>query len=54
MYQAKNFDNLLGLQGFSDNTLKNHFVLYNAYVNNTNKLLEELQKIEQQGDFNSV
>lgn len=39
MYEAKNYDRLLGLAGFSDTALKNHFTLYSGYVNNVNKLL---------------
>lgn len=42
-YEPKNFDSLLGLKGFSDNALKTHFALYQGYVNNTNKLLDELK-----------
>ncbi len=40
MYQAKNYEHLLGTAGFSDTLLKNHFTLYGGYVANTNKLLE--------------
>lgn len=43
MYEPKNFDHLLGTPGFSDALLKNHFVLYQGYVTNTNKLVEELK-----------
>lgn len=42
VYTAKNFDNLLGTTGFSDQLLKNHFTLYQGYVTNTNKLIEKL------------
>ena len=42
-YEGKNFDSILGLKGFSDNALKTHFALYQGYVNNTNKLLDELK-----------
>lgn len=42
-YEPKNFDHLLGLPGFSDALLKNHFTLYQGYVTNTNKLVEELK-----------
>ena len=42
IYQPRNFDNLLGIQYLSDKLLKDHFLLYNGYVNNTNKLLQEL------------
>ncbi len=47
MYEAKNFDHLLGTPGFSDQILKNHFTLYQGYVMNTNKvnsILDELLK----------
>ena len=44
-YQAKNFENLLGLKGFSDQLLKNHFTLYQGYVTNTNKLAESLNAL---------
>src|SRR3989338_8273996 len=48
-YEAKNFDHLLGTQGFSDTLLKNHFTLYQGYVTNTNKLCEELEALKQAG-----
>lgn len=41
-YSAKKFDQLLGLTGFSDTLLTNHFGLYEGYVKNTNALLELL------------
>ena len=44
VYESKNFDNLIGLKGFSDNLLKNHFKLYQGYVTHTNKVLELLNK----------
>jgi len=46
VYTAKNFDNLIGLLGLTENLLKNHFTLYQGYVNNTNKLLDELSKLD--------
>jgi Fe-Mn family superoxide dismutase len=48
-YQAMNFERLLGTQGFSDQLLNNHFTLYNGYVTNTNKLMEEFAELEKQG-----
>ncbi len=45
-YETKNFDNILGLKGFSDQLLQNHFKLYAGYVTNTNKLIEELKRVE--------
>ncbi len=41
-YQAKDYSNLIGMQGFSETLLKNHFTLYQGYVTNTNKILETL------------
>lgn len=46
MYEAKNFERLLGTEGFSDSILRNHFTLYEGYVSNTNKALEFLKKRE--------
>lgn len=43
-YQPMKFDHLLGTAGFSDNLLKNHFTLYQGYLNNTNKLYDLLQE----------
>ena len=45
MYTAKNFDHLLGTEGFSDALLKNHFTLYEGYVKNTNMFLERLSAL---------
>lgn len=50
MYEAKNFDSLLGLPGFSDQLMKNHFTLYQGYVMNANKvnsLLDGMLKADQ-------
>src|SRR5574341_2220681 len=48
-YEAKNYDKLLGMEGFSDQLLKNHFTLYQGYVTNTNKLLETLPPMVKEG-----
>lgn len=48
-YEAENFDRLLGTPGFSDQLLKNHFALYQGYVTNTNKLLDELKTLNTDG-----
>jgi Fe-Mn family superoxide dismutase len=48
-YQAINFEKLLGTEGFSNQLLTNHFTLYNGYVTNTNKLIEEFAELEKQG-----
>jgi Fe-Mn family superoxide dismutase len=41
-YSIKDFSQLIGMKGFSETLLKNHFTLYQGYVNNTNKLLDIL------------
>ena len=41
-YSVKDYSNLIGMEGFSETLLKNHFTLYQGYVNNTNKLHELL------------
>lgn len=46
IYEAKNFERLLGTNGFSDVLLRNHFTLYEGYVSNTNKLNEFLKSAE--------
>jgi Fe-Mn family superoxide dismutase len=51
MYEIKNFDQLLGLEGFSEKLLKNHFTLYQGYVSNFNKLDETLMGMEKEGKF---
>ncbi len=49
IYQAKNFENLIGTPGFSEQLLKNHFTLYQGYVTNTNKLYEALSQMVKEG-----
>ncbi|HEY9206338.1 MAG TPA: Fe-Mn family superoxide dismutase [Candidatus Methanoperedens sp.] len=48
-YEAKNFDNLLGTKGLSDQLLKNHFTLYQGYVTNTNKVADALGAMAKEG-----
>ena len=50
-YQAKIFENLIGLPGFSEKILKDHFGLYQGYVNNFNKLDETLMAMEKEEKF---
>ena len=52
-YEAKNFDRLLGTDGFSDQLLKNHFTLYSGYVDNTNKLIAALAAAAKEGRTNT-
>lgn len=48
-YTAKDYNRLLGMEGFSDTLLKNHFTLYQGYVTNTNKVIETLGQITREG-----
>ncbi|OGW81402.1 MAG: superoxide dismutase [Omnitrophica bacterium RIFCSPLOWO2_12_FULL_44_17] len=48
-YEAKNYDHLLGTEGFSDQLLKNHFTLYQGYVTNTNKIAGLLEQFLKEG-----
>ncbi len=48
-YEAKNFENLLGTKGFSDQLLKNHFTLYQGYVTNSNNLSDTLNSLAKEG-----
>jgi Fe-Mn family superoxide dismutase len=41
-YQAEDYTGLIGMEGFSQTLLNNHFTLYQGYVTNTNKLSELL------------
>ena len=42
-YEVTDFSRLLGMEGFSDAMLKNHFKLYEGYVKNTNDILQKLK-----------
>jgi Fe-Mn family superoxide dismutase len=48
-YIAKDFSNLIGMAGFSETLLNNHFTLYQGYVANTNKLIELLSSMLREG-----
>jgi len=41
-YSAKDYSHLIGMEGFSETLLKNHFTLYQGYVTNTNKVRDLL------------
>ncbi len=45
-YEPKNFESLIGMQGFSEKLLRDHFTLYQGYVKNTNTLVELLDTKE--------
>ena len=49
VYEAKNYEHLLGTKGFSDQLLKNHFTLYQGYVTNTNKLVNTMMTMVKEG-----
>jgi len=44
-YTAKDYAKLIGMEGFSETLLKNHFTLYQGYVTNTNKVLDLLDQM---------
>ncbi len=48
-YEAKNYDGLLGVEGLSEQLLKNHFTLYQGYVANTNKVAGEIEQALKDG-----
>ena len=48
-YVAKDFGALVGMDGFSEALLKNHFTLYQGYVTNTNKLSDHIGRILAEG-----
>ena len=48
-YTAKDYSKLLGMEGFSDTLLKNHFTLYQGYVTNTNKLIDTIGQMLKDG-----
>lgn len=48
-YTAKEYAHLIGMEGFSETLLKNHFTLYQGYVANTNKALEIAEQLVKDG-----
>lgn len=48
-YEQKGYDGLLGMEGFSETLLKNHFALYGGYVANTNKAADLLAAMAKDG-----
>jgi Fe-Mn family superoxide dismutase len=48
-YTAKEYVRLIGMAGFSEALLKNHFTLYQGYVTNTNKVLTILEQMLKEG-----
>lgn len=48
-YSAREYGHLIGMPGFSETLLKNHFTLYQGYVTNTNKLMDLLAQMLKDG-----
>ncbi len=48
-YTARDYGNLVGMEGFSETLLRNHFTLYQGYVANTNRLLDSLAAMLKEG-----
>ncbi len=48
-YAPKDYAKLIGMDGFSETLLKNHFTLYQGYVTNTNKALDALDQMAKDG-----
>ncbi len=48
-YAARDFGKLVGMDGFSETLLKNHFTLYQGYVANTNRVLDTLKGMQADG-----
>ncbi len=48
-YTQKDYSKLIGMEGFSETLLKNHFTLYQGYVTNTNKVLDILDQMIKDG-----
>jgi Fe-Mn family superoxide dismutase len=48
-YEQKNFDGLVGMDGFNETLLKNHFTLYGGYVANANKVADALAAMAKEG-----
>jgi Fe-Mn family superoxide dismutase len=48
-YTAKDYAKLVGMEGFSQTLLTNHFTLYQGYVTNTNKLTDLLAAMLKDG-----
>ncbi len=48
-YEAKDYTKLIGMEGFSETLLKNHFTLYQGYVTNTNKVMDALAAMLKDG-----
>jgi Fe-Mn family superoxide dismutase len=48
-FTAKDYSKLIGMEGFSETLLKNHFTLYQGYVTNINKVADALAVMLKEG-----
>ena len=48
-FAAKDYSKLIGMAGFSESLLNNHFTLYQGYVKNTNTLDQTLTEMRRSG-----
>ncbi len=48
-YVAKDYSGLIGMEGFSEGLLKNHFTLYQGYVTNANKVIDAIELLLKEG-----
>jgi Fe-Mn family superoxide dismutase len=48
-YTANDYTGLIGMEGFSETLLNNHFTLYQGYVTNTNKVYDLLTTMLKEG-----
>jgi len=53
-YQAQDYSDLLGIQGFSDTLLINHFNLYNGYVKNANEIVAHIENTLTEGQADTI
>ena len=54
MYVKNDYSKLKGTPGFSDKALEIHFALYEGYVNNVNKIMEEVDGYIKSGKMDSI
>jgi len=52
-FAARDFASLLGMQGVSEQLLKNHFELYQGYVKNANAIVAELERLTREDKLDS-
>lgn len=52
-YEIKKFENFSGIEGFSEQIFRNHFTLYEGYVNNVNRLNDILVALEKENKFST-